>query len=370
MYRFQYAEWDPSLLQDLQQFAGLLQLFNYLLLKTDGDVEEAMQWMRMLQQRGVLEQLGLADSEEELEEFFRQLQEQQFIEREPRPGGGEFVLGARGEQQIRKDALRRVFEGLKKGGVGDHAVQYEGIGSDPLPELRDYKWGDDLRTIDFTRSFQKALSRGGLGLEEDDLVVRETEHLTSCATALLVDVSHSMTLYGEDRITPAKQVALALAELIRTEFPKDFLTVVLFGDDVEVVEVGDLPYVSNGPYHTNTKAGLRAAREILMRQKTPNRQIFMITDGKPSLIFENDGRIYRNSFGLDPRIVNQTLDEAVICRQKRIPITTFMVAADPYLQEFIMELTELNKGRAYFARPDQLGSYVFMDFMRNRRRAV
>lgn len=369
MYRFRYSQWDPSLLAKLQQSDGLMQLFGWLLLKTDGDVEQAMEWMRMLLERGVLQQLGLAQSLEELEAFFRELRRHQVVRQDP-GGSGALVLGARGEQEIRRSALKRIFDGLKKGGAGDHPVPFEGSGSDAMPELKPYQFGDDLRSIDFTRSFQNALHRGGLGLSEDDLEVRATEHLTSCATALLVDISHSMTLYGEDRITPAKQVALALSELIMTEYPRDKLTIIVFGDDAGEVEVADLVYLSNGPYHTNTKAGLRAAREILMRQKTTNRQVFMITDGKPSVIFEPDGTIYRNSFGLDPRIVNKTLDEALICRQKRIPITTFMVASDPYLQQFVMDLTRLNNGRAYFASPDKLGSYVFMDFMRNRQRMV
>lgn len=369
MYRFRYSEWDPSLLEQLKAFRGLMQLFSYLLLKTDGDVDQAMEWMRALLRRGILQQLGLAETQEELEAFFRELRRQEIVREDP-GGSGALVLGARGEQEIRKSALKLVFDGLKKGGAGDHPTPYEGTGIDPLPELRPYQFGDDLRTIDFARSFQNALTHGGLTLREEDLEVRAAERHTSCSTALLVDISHSMTLYGEDRITPAKQVALALSELIMTEFPRDQLSVILFGDDAQEVEVGDLVYVSNGPYHTNTKAGLRTAREILMRQKSANKQIFMITDGKPSVIFEADGGTYRNSFGLDPRIVNKTLDEALVCRQKRIPITTFMVARDPYLQQFVLQLTQLNRGRAYFASPDKLGSYVFMDFIRNRQRMV
>ncbi len=369
MYRFEYSRFDPSLFEELARFDGLLQLFNYLLLKTDGDVDQAIQWLRMLLQRGLLQELGLADSEEALEAFLAELRRQEYVKEDP-SGSGQLVLAARGEQSIRRDALRLIFDGLNKGGVGDHPVVYDGAGQDPLPELRAYEFGDDLRTIDFPLSLQNALRRGSLSLSEDDLAVRATESSTSCATALLVDISHSMTLYGEDRITPAKQVALALSELILTEYPRDKLTIILFGDDARVVEVGDLPYISNGPYHTNTKAGLRAAREILMRQKSLNKQIFMITDGKPSVIFEPDGRIYRNSFGLDPRIVNQTLEEAMVCRQRRIPITTFMVAHDPYLQQFVVELTQVNNGRAYMASLDKLGAYVFMDFIRNRRRTV
>ncbi|MCC7491818.1 MAG: VWA domain-containing protein [Fimbriimonadaceae bacterium] len=369
MYRFRYSRWDPSLFEELQRFKGLLQLFNFLLLKTDGNVAQTIDWMRTLLRRGLLQRLGLAETEAELEAFFAELRRQEYVREDP-SGSGELTLAARGERGLRRDALKLIFDGLQKGGVGDHPVVWDGLGQDPLPELRPFEWGDDLRSIDFNRSFQNAMRRGGLTLSEEDLEVRATETSTSCATALLVDVSHSMTLYGEDRITPAKQVALALSELILTEFPRDKLTIILFGDDARVVDVADLPYLSNGPYHTNTKAGLRAAREILMRQKTGNKQIFMITDGKPSLIFESDGTVYRNSFGLDPRIVNQTLDEAVVCRQRRIPITTFMVASDPYLQQFVMQLTELNHGRAYLSSSDQLGSYVFADFMRNRRRTI
>ncbi len=230
MYRFQYARFDAQLMAELASFDGLLQLFNYLLLKTDGDVEHAMEWMRRLLERGLLQQLGLAQTEAELEAFFDELRRQEYVKQDP-SGSGQLVLGARGERGIRKDALRLIFEGLKKGGFGDHNIVHDGQGQDPLPELRPFSWGDDLRTIDFNRSFQNALRHGSLQLNEDDLEVRATEHNTSCATALLVDISHSMTLYGEDRITPAKQVALALSELILTEFPRDKLTIILFGDE-------------------------------------------------------------------------------------------------------------------------------------------
>jgi len=186
---------------------------------------------------------------------------------------------------------------------------------------------------------------------------------------LLIDVSHSMILYGEDRITPAKQAALALAELILTRYPKDSLHVVLFGDDAWEVKIRDIPYASVGPYHTNTKAALQLGQRILARQKHVNKQIFMITDGKPSAIHEN-GRLYKNAFGLDPKIVNKTLDEAVQCRRKRIAITTFMVTQDPYLVRFVERFTQLNKGRAYFADLENLGSYLFVDYNQNRRKRV
>jgi uncharacterized protein with von Willebrand factor type A (vWA) domain len=179
-----------------------------------------------------------------------------------------------------------------------------------------------------------------------------------------------MILYGEDRITPAKQVALALTELIQTQFSRDSLNLVLFGDEASEVKLEQLPYVEVGPFYTNTKAGLQVARQLLLRKKNPNKQIFLITDGKPSLITKANGQVYRNSVGLDPIIVNRTLDEAVACRRKKITITTFMIASDPYLQNFVKKLTELNKGRAYFTSPDSLGEYIFWDFISNRRRKL
>jgi uncharacterized protein with von Willebrand factor type A (vWA) domain len=236
-------------------------------------------------------------------------------------------------------------------------------------------FGDSISDIDFVSSVRNSVRRQrgewgeGLNLTEDDLEVFETEHSSSCATVLLIDVSHSMILYGEDRITPAKQAALALAELILTRYPKDSLHVVLFGDDAWEVKIRDIPYASVGPYHTNTKAALQLGQRILARQKHVNKQIFMITDGKPSAIHEN-GRLYKNAFGLDPKIVNKTLDEAVQCRRKRIAITTFMVTQDPYLVRFVERFTQLNKGRAYFADLENLGSYLFVDYNQNRRKRV
>ena len=197
----------------------------------------------------------------------------------------------------------------------------------------------------------------------------EQEHLSACATVLMVDVSHSMILYGEDRITPAKKIALALAQLIQTRYPKDTLDVVLFGDDAAQVRLRDLVKVQAGPFHTNTKAGLQLAQRVLASRKGVNKQIFMITDGKPSAIREH-GRLYKNPFGLDPKIVNKTLEEAAYCRRKRVTITTFMLAADAPLLDFVRRLTELNHGRLYETDPQNLGTYVFRDFVRNRRKRV
>jgi uncharacterized protein with von Willebrand factor type A (vWA) domain len=361
MFLFRYKDWDPELLEKLKEFEQLLELFNFLLLKTNGDAEEALDLMRVLQGR------GLIDPDIDLDEFARTLEEKEIVERQV--GSGRLALTHKGVRGMRKASLERVFRDLKTGGLGEHHTPHSGgTSGEVLPELREYRFGDDLRSIDFKESLWNAVRReGDTSLEEMDLVVRDAELSTSCATALLLDISHSMVLYGEDRFTPAKEAALALTELILTRFPKDTLDVILFGDEAIPVPIRELPFASVGPYHTNTKAGLAFARRILERRKNPNKQIFMVTDGKPTVIDVPGEGIYRNTFGLDERIVNRTLDEAVVCRRKGIPITTFMVTDDPYLQQFVLRLTELNHGRAYMTSPDGVGTYVFRDFIRNRR---
>jgi uncharacterized protein with von Willebrand factor type A (vWA) domain len=197
----------------------------------------------------------------------------------------------------------------------------------------------------------------------------ETEFKSQTSTVLMIDISHSMILYGEDRITPAKKVAMALAELITTKYPKDTLDIIVFGNDAWKVQIKDLPYLEVGPYHTNTVAGLELAMDILRRQKNKNKQIFMITDGKPTCLKEGI-RYYKNSFGLDKKILNRTLNLAAQCRRIKIPITTFMIATDPYLQQFVREFTEVNQGRAYYSSLKGLGNYIFEDYQRNRRKNV
>jgi uncharacterized protein with von Willebrand factor type A (vWA) domain len=206
-------------------------------------------------------------------------------------------------------------------------------------------------------------------MTDDDLQVMESEYKTLTSTVLMIDISHSMILYGEDRITPAKKVAMALSELITTRYPKDKLDIIVFGNDAWSIEIKDLPYLQVGPYHTNTIAGLELAMDILRRRKTHNKQIFMITDGKPTCMKEAGG-YYKNSFGLDRRIVNKTLQLAAQCRRLNIPITTFMIAKDPYLQRFVRDFTQTNNGRAFYSTLTGLGEYIFEDYIRNRRRTV
>ncbi len=359
--RFVYSEWDDELYARLKDMSDLMSIFNYLLMKLNGNVQETLDLMRRLQQKGIL------DAKYDLDAFERKLKEQRFI----KEGQGGLQLGTRGERQLRQDAFDLIFQKMRPSGKGQHRLPYEGGSSDePLPEKRQYSFGDNFRSIDYTSSMFNSITRSGdlgLDLTEQDLEVYESERSTSCATVLMIDISHSMILYGEDRITPAKQVAMAFTELILTKYPGDALNIVTFGDTAEEISIQNLPYLAVGPYHTNTQAGLRLARQILMRRKHANKQIFMITDGKPSMITRPNGTLYKNPIGLDPRIVNRTLDEAVICRKKKIPITTFMVTDDPYLQQFIARLTELNRGRAYFSSVDNLGGYVIWDFVANRR---
>ena len=206
-------------------------------------------------------------------------------------------------------------------------------------------------------------------LTEEDLAVNEREFKTQNSTVLMIDISHSMILYGEDRITPAKKVAMALAELIKTKYPKDTLDIIVFGDDAWPIQVKDLPYLQVGPFHTNTSAGLDLAMDLLRRRKSPNKQIFMITDGKPSCLKEG-ARYYKNSIGLDRKIVNRALTQAAQCKRLGIPITTFMIASDPYLQQFVRDFTQVNSGKAFYSSLDGLGEFIFEDYIRNRRKKV
>jgi uncharacterized protein with von Willebrand factor type A (vWA) domain len=360
--RFVYSQWDEEFFNRLKQLTDLLSIFNFLLVRMNGDVDETLRLMEKLQRE------GLIDPGYDLGEFKNHLEKSRII-KETRAG---LKLTSKGEQNIRQDAFELMFKKMKSAGKGQHMLPNEGGSSEEwLPEKRSYKFGDNYQAVDFNSSLLNSIVRSSdlnFNLSEKDLEVFESEKSTSCATVLMIDISHSMILYGEDRITPAKKVALAFTELILTKYPKDDLSIVLFGDNARQVQIKDLPYVSVGPYYTNTQAGLRLARQILMTRKHVNKQIFMITDGKPSMIIRPNGQIYRNPAGLDPLIVNRTLDEAVVCRKKKITITTFMVTDDSYLQAFVKKLTELNKGRAYFSSVDNLGSYVIWDFVANRRR--
>ena len=256
-------------------------------------------------------------------------------------------------------------------GLHDTQKLSTGIQSDAYS--RPYEFGDTLN-LDVGSTLLRALEREGLGgplnLEYEDLMVYQTDYQSSCATVLMLDCSHSMILYGEDRFTPAKKVALALAYLTRTQFANDSMHVVLFHDFAEEIPLAKLPSVKVGPYHTNTCEGLRLSREILTRQKQDMRQILMITDGKPSAIKLPNGKIYKNPFGLDPMILQETFKEVTNCYKNGISINTFMVARDNYLMDFVIKVSQICRGKAYFTNTLDLGNYLFMDFMNNKTKTV
>jgi len=361
--QFDYSKWRGPRPEDLQFMKQLMEIYRNLLLQTGGDVEEALRWMEHFG-----EQYGFFNDKFGIADFKKMLENTGEVQRSP----AGLQMTPKGERRIRQDSLNEIFSTLEAGGAGDHRTPVAGKGGERLSETRAWQFGDSASDLDPLNTVSNAVKNHGiddLTITEQDLEVFEQEHLSACATVLMVDVSHSMILYGEDRITPAKKIALALTQLIQTRYPKDTLDVVLFGDDATQVPLRDLMKIQAGPFHTNTKAGLQLAQRVLNTRKSVNKQIFMITDGKPSAIREY-GRLYKNPFGLDPKIVNKTLEEASYCRKKRITITTFMLATDAPLLEFVRKLAELNHGRVYETDPNNLGAYVFRDFVRNRRKRL
>ena len=265
--------------------------------------------------------------------------------------------------------LRHLLGSLGRSSFGRHETAHFATGVEAYQATKEYEFGDTLN-LDISSTLLSAVAREGLGvplnLEYQDLMVRQAEYESSCSTVLLLDTSHSMILYGEDRFTPAKRVALALAHLIRTQYPGDSLRLVLFHDSAEEVPLKQLARVVVGPYHTNTCEGLRLARRLLMADKKDMRQIVMITDGKPSAITLPNGRIYKNAFGLDPMILEETFKEVATCRKAGILINTFMLASDYYLVDFVKKVTEICRGKAYFTTTVNLGQYILMDYLKKK----
>jgi Ca-activated chloride channel family protein len=265
--------------------------------------------------------------------------------------------------------LRRLLGSLGRSSFGRHGTIHFATGVEAYQATKEYEFGDTLN-LDISSTLLHAVARQGLGapfnLEYEDLMVRQSDYESSCSTVLLLDTSHSMILYGEDRFTPAKRVALALSHLIRTQYPGDSLRLVLFHDSAEEVPLKELARVVVGPFHTNTCEGLRLARRLLMAAKTDMRQIVMITDGKPSAVTLPNGRIYKNAFGLDPMILEETFKEVATCRKAGILINTFMLAGDRYLVEFVKKVTEICRGKAYFTTTLNLGQYILMDYLKKK----
>jgi Ca-activated chloride channel family protein len=363
MRGFHFSDFKPD---DLPKggFDELLKLFTQLLNYTAGDAGEALSWMNELDKK-----YKFTNGEYGMGDFIDELKEKGYI------SGGDnddLKITAKTEQTIRQSALEEIFGKLKKSGKGNHNSNISGIGEEKNADRREFSFGDSLDQIDMTASIQNAQINHGIAnftLTERDLEVEEKDYKTLTSTVLMIDISHSMILYGEDRITPAKKTAMALAELIKTKYPKDTLDIVVFGNDAWPITIKDLPYLQVGPYHTNTLAGLELATDLLRRRKTHNKQIFMITDGKPTCLKEN-GRYYKNSMGLDRKVISKTLNMAAQCKRLNIPITTFMIAQDPYLQQFVREFTQVNGGRAFYSSLTGLGEYIFEDYIKNRRKTV
>ncbi|WP_133672649.1 MULTISPECIES: vWA domain-containing protein [Maribacter] len=361
-------------------FDKLFDIFQELITHTSGDFDEAIDWLRELDK-----EYELTTEDYTIDDFIEDLKAKGYIREEFKDGGGngedgeegsgggDISITAKMERIIRQRALDQIFGKLKRSGAGNHKTGKSGQGDEHTGDLREYRYGDGLENISMTESLKNAQINHGVGsfhLSENDLVVEDTQHKAQMSTILMIDISHSMILYGEDRITPAKKVAMALAELITTRYPKDTLDILVFGNDAWPIPIKDLPYLKVGPYHTNTVAGLQLAMDMLRRKRNTNKQIFMITDGKPSCLRMPDGTYYKNSVGLDDFIVEKCYNMARQARKLHIPITTFMIAQDPYLMQFIRHFTEANKGKAFFTGLKGLGEMIFEDYEANRKKRL
>ena len=400
-HRYQGEPWDEL---DLEQLVG--ELADFFLQSGFGDAPE--EWneddlsalhdaiLDALTRRGLLsdeELQRLVSDQDTLEQFLqktveRLLREGYLRTSEGRPfqdptgsGGGQgpagppvkFELTEKTVDFLGYRALRDLLGSVGKASFGRHDTHDLATGVEASGPSKEWEFGDTMN-LDVSGTLLNAVAREGLhvplDVDYDDLLVRQSEYQSSCATVVMLDCSHSMVLYGEDRFTPAKKVALALAHLLRTQYPGDSLHLVLFHDSAEEVPLSQLAKVRVGPHYTNTREGLRLAQRILQRERKDMKQIVMITDGKPSALSEDDGRIYRNPFGLDPRIVALTLKEVANCRRQGILVNTFMLARDGELVAFVKKVTEICRGKAYFTTPHSLGQYVLMDYLNKKLKQV
>jgi uncharacterized protein with von Willebrand factor type A (vWA) domain len=359
----------------VSDFDRVFGIFKELLTHTSGEIEEAFEWLNTLDA-----EYNIFNDDYNLENFEVDLKNRGFIKEDIDPDQqksgnrkGKNILTAKLESALRDYALNQIFGKLKKSGLGNHRTTKIGVGDERDGENRIYQFGDDLSTVNMTESLKKAQINNGISdlrLTENDLIVEETKHKAQMSTVLMIDISHSMILYGEDRITPAKKVAMALVELIHRKYPKDSIDIIVFGNESWPIKVKDLPYLKVGPYHTNTVAGLELAMDILRRKRNTNKQIFMITDGKPSCVKLPSGEFYKNSNGLDKMIVSKCLNKAAQARKLKIPITTFMIAQDPYLRQFIELFTAQNQGKAFLTGLSGLGEMIFNDYEKNRTKRI
>jgi Ca-activated chloride channel family protein len=350
---------------------------------TESDVfdEQMREQLQQMQMEGKLDDL--------IEQLIERMQQEDYISiDDPHdPSKRSSVGGQTGEAQPQAKfeitdksldflgfkTLRDLMGSLGKSSFGRHDTRDLATGIETSGASRQYEFGDTLN-LDITATLSSAIQREGLKLplniEYSDLQVHQCEYQSSCATVLMLDCSHSMILYGEDRFTPAKKVAMALSHLIRTQYPGDSLSLVLFHDSAEEVPLSQLARVKVGPYYTNTREGLRLAQRVLQRQRKDMKQIVMITDGKPSALTLEDGRIYKNAFGLDPMVVSQTLEEVSKCKRSGVMINTFMLASDYGLVQFVQKVTEMCRGKAYFTTPYTLGQYLLIDYMSRKTKTI
>jgi Ca-activated chloride channel homolog len=346
-------------------FDRLLDIFKELLIHTSGDVSESLSWLNEIDKQYKItnEEYGMAD-------FIQELIDKGYIESNTKRGPLGFNPTSKMETQLRRHALDDIFDQVKKSKSGQHNTKITGQGDESTSEIKPYEFGDKLDNIAMTETIKNAHINHGIeqfSISQDDIAVYEKYEQSQTSTVLMIDISHSMILYGEDRITPAKKVAMALSELIITKYPKDTLDIIVFGDDAWSIEIKDLPYLQVGPYHTNTVAGVELALDILKRRKNPNKQIMMITDGKPTCI-KKGKKYYKNSMGLDRTIFTRTMSLAVKCKKLNIPITTFMIARDPYLVQFVDKFTAANGGKAFYSSLQGLGEFIFMDYKDSKRK--
>jgi Ca-activated chloride channel family protein len=378
-FQDQYMFYD---LQDAEQtMEELRRAIEQALLEGDLIDEEMRERLQQMQMEGKLDEL--------IDKLIQRMQQEDFIsvDQPPDPSKQSSVGGQVGQNQSQARfeitdksldflgfrALRDLLGSLGKSSFGRHDTRDLATGIETSGAAKQYEFGDTLN-LDITATLSSAIQREGLKLplnmEYSDLQVHQCEYQSSCATVLMLDCSHSMILYGEDRFTPAKKVAMALSHLMRTQYPGDSLSLILFHDSAEEVPLSQLARVKVGPYYTNTREGLRLAQRILQRQRKDMKQIIMITDGKPSALTLEDGRIYKNAFGLDPLVVSQTLEEVSKCKRAGVLINTFMLASDYGLVQFVQKVTEMCRGKAYFTTPYTLGQYLLMDYMSRKTRTI
>ncbi|MGH9516534.1 MAG: vWA domain-containing protein [Terriglobales bacterium] len=352
------------------------------LLDSDLLNEELREQLQQMQGQGSLDEL--------IEKLIQRMQQEDYISidqphdpaKRSSTGGGQvgdaqqqarFEITDKSLDFLGYKTLRDLLGSLGKSSFGRHDTRDMATGIEASGASRQYEFGDTLN-LDITATLSSAIQREGLTLplniEYSDLQVHQCEYQSSCATVLMLDCSHSMILYGEDRFTPAKKVAMALSHLLRTQYPGDSLSLILFHDSAEEIPLSQLARVKVGPYYTNTREGLRLAQRILRRQQKDMKQIVMITDGKPSALTLEDGRIYKNAFGLDPLVVSQTLEEVSKCKRAGILINTFMLASDYGLVQFVQKVTEMCRGKAYFTTPYTLGQYLLMDYMSRKTKTI